>query len=344
MKNVRNSNLCFQNKITTKESKVNIGSQLDALAILRVMKNDKEEIEEKLGSLEDRTERYEQELKAATDEELSKLKEKLDALEMDLNTTLADQEKSFELLQTQVDALFQKSQRNHSDRLSVLESRVQHVLDRGFLQLWPRGSYALPQPKSGCPSSAMAAFVPGYRRHHTESNSRNKDQVSEGNHLQPSVLERQSSQNYVYQRFCVKNDRLSPGPVWPAGTYCINKMEECPLFFEEGSIKWTDQGKGGESTTSGAVPNGQYTEASTRLFYCCRKDAAVDEPADLPRAQPFYLYRFGGKCQQVNGMSVTEEFIRFDTVNVNNSDEAVDPHPDGEINDVVLHLCYYQQI
>ncbi|GFN94188.1 Apextrin-like protein 2 [Plakobranchus ocellatus] len=333
-----------QDGILTTMADLSVDSGLDAYAIFRVLKGDQDEVQEKFKNLEEKIMHYEQHLKSASDSELSRVDKELDNLESEMNATLAGQDKKLELLQEQMEVILVELEKNHSKKMAEMNSQLQSLLNRGFILLWPRGTYALPQPKNGCPTSGGVGFKAGWRRHHTESTDRNKDHVSEGNHLQQPVLFRESTQNYLYQRFCVKTDSVSLGPTWPKGSYCINKLGECPVLFEQGSIKWDDENKKGPSIIGGDVPDGVYSETSSTLYYCCRKDGLVDEPIDLPRSEPFYLYRYGGQCQQVAGMNVSAEFIHFDTENSNNEDETVDPHPDAQINDVTLHLCYYQQL
>ncbi|RUS82427.1 hypothetical protein EGW08_009815 [Elysia chlorotica] len=323
---------------------LSLGSQLDALAILRMMKNDRDEVTEKLDEITEKAEHYQQDLQKSVDRDLASVKGELLNLESELNETLTSQNSQFNQLREKILTLLETSTKENSAKLEELDQRVQHSLDRGFLLLWPRGTYALPTPKTGCPSSAGVAWESGWRKQHTESVDRNKDQVSDGNHLAEPVRSIDSSQNnYVYQHFCTKTDHVSPGPTWPTGTYCINKRGQCPAFFKEGSIKWDEHKSDGLSSSHGLLPDGQYSISNTTLVYCCRDDGAADEPMNLPRSQPFYLYRHGGQCQQVSGMRASEETIRFDTQNTNNTDAAIGTHPDVLLNNVVLHLCYYKQ-
>ncbi|GFS13662.1 apextrin [Elysia marginata] len=325
-------------------SSISLGSQLDALAVLRVMESDRDEVAMKLEMLTEKAERYQQGLKTSLDEDLAGLKDELTSLESELNETLINQDRQFSQFKDQVLASVAKSNQDSAAKLEELNRRVQYALDRGFLLLWPRGSYALPTPASGCPSSAGVAWEIGSRKQHTESEDRNKDAVSEGNHLLAPVRSIDADQNnYVYQRFCLKTNTVVPGPTWPTGTYCISKRGPCPAFFQKGSITWDEHKSGGLSSRDGLLPNGQFFVSNTTLEYCCRADGQAVEPIDLPRSQPFYLYRHGGQCQQVAGMRVSEEFIRFDTQDVANADTATGQHPDVQLNNVVLQLCYYEQ-
>ncbi|KAK3796925.1 hypothetical protein RRG08_032230 [Elysia crispata] len=333
-----------QNQIYTKMTTISLGSQLDALAVLRLMKNDRDEVTEKLAEITEKAERYQEDLQKSVDEDLASLKGELINLESELNETLINQDNQFGQLKEEIVRILEKSNQENVAKLEELDKRMQKSLDRGFLLLWPRGTYALPKPTTGCPSSAGVAWEKGWRKQHTESVDRNKDQVSEGNHLAAPVrLIDPNQNNYVYQRFCVKTDSVSPGPTWPTGTYCISKRGQCPAFFKEGSIKWDEHTSGGLSASHGVLPDGQYSMSNTTIVYCCRDDGPADEPIYLPRAQPFYLYRHGGQCQQVDGMSVSEETIRFDTQKINNGDAATGKHPDVLLNNVVIYLCYYEQ-
>ena len=265
-------------------------------------------------------------------------------LESELNNTLADEDSNLRQVEEKLLNFLKTSTTAQANRLENLNRRVETSLGRGFLLLWPRGTYVLPSPNTGCPNSAGVNWAVGWRKQHTQSVDRNTDEVSEGSHLFPPIRSIDSDQNnFVYQHFCVNSDSTSPGPTWPKGTYCIGKKGACPRPFANGSITWDEQKSGGLSTWTGALQDGQFSAIKTRLEYCCRDDGPANEPVDLPRSQPFYLYRYGGQCQQVAGMIAREEFVRFDTQNNDNGDEASGAHPDVTLNDVVLQLCYYEQ-
>ncbi|GFO21126.1 Apextrin [Plakobranchus ocellatus] len=238
---------------------------------------------------------------------------------------------------------FIEASEKQTREIDRVESMLNTALEGSLLMLWPRGSYGLPKPATGCPFTTRSRWQAGERRHHTESIDRNKDAVSPGNHLEQPVLYRIWDKNFVFQRFCMRTLDVSFGPDWPKGSYCINKYSDCPEGFSWGTVKWQEENFRSDSTKTGKLPSGRYQSGKTELYYCCREDGLPDDPVDLPRFQPFYLYRRGGRCQQVAGMKVTEEFIRFDTENRYNGDQASGKHPDVELDNLVLHLCYYEQ-
>ena len=47
---------------------ISLGSQLDALAVLRLMKNDRDEVTEKLAEITEKAERYQEDLQKSVDE------------------------------------------------------------------------------------------------------------------------------------------------------------------------------------------------------------------------------------------------------------------------------------
>lgn len=227
-------------------------------------------------------------------------------------------------------------------RVNDISEKVQVAVDSGFLMFWPGGNYGLLKPKSGCPSEGLTSWKSGFRRHHTESTDRNQDSVSVENHLQQPVLARERANNFVTQHFCIKSETRSLGPSWPRGSYCINKKRKCPSGFKEGYIRWDEEDDNILETVEGELPDGEFNNTdNTSIEYCCRQDGPADVSMYLPSSDPFYLYRYGGKCQQVYGMNVTEEFLMFDTENTNNDDEFGPVHPDGKISNLRLELCYY---
>ncbi|RUS82425.1 hypothetical protein EGW08_009813 [Elysia chlorotica] len=232
---------------------------------------------------------------------------------------------------------------NNTRQLDTVRNTLDSAVEGSFLMLWPNGTYALPMPSSGCPSTSGQYWKEGSLRHHTESIQRNEDEVSPGHHLQQPVLNRIEDKFFVYQRFCVKTEGNTFGPAWPRGSYCINAVSSCPDGFGTGYLTWDEEDFRPSAIHSGNLPSGEFEDTKTMLKYCCRQDGRPEESVDMPRFQPFYLYRYGGKCQQVVGMNVTEEYIHFDTENSNNGDKALYNHPDVELNDLVLHLCYYVQ-
>ena len=95
---------------------------------------------------------------------------------------------------------------------------------------WPKGTYGLPMPASGCPSGANFPWHTGFRRHDTE------DFAGENKWSSPYDLAGPYYRNNMYQRFCMKTKETDNNPPWPKGRYCILKKGQCPqglcyLFF-----------------------------------------------------------------------------------------------------------------
>ena len=206
-------------------------------------------------------------------------------------------------------------------------------------QEWPAGSFGLLNANSGCPSTNLnQRWKEGYIRYHTESVDENHNNVTYGHHLaEPAIEVSQSGKHFIYMHFCIGDNFDSDNMPWPVGAYCINRVgSKCPADFQSGYIDLDEEDTEFEieGNVHGALPD--------MLYFCCRVDGSPDIPITLPSSRPFYLYRFGGKCQQVKDMQVTPERILFDTENENNQDDYEnDVHPDGKLEDIEIELCYY---
>ena len=231
------------------------------------------------------------------------------------------------------------------------------VDDERRSEAWPDQTFGLPMPESGCPETpGGATWLNGHIGYHTESVDENRDNVSYPNHLTGPVNRVDDQGNhFMYLHFCVKDsyDRTSlaifnvtgdqskeeaTGPIqWPAGSYCINRAGgRCPRGFSSGYLDIDEEDTGHIRKVKAPLPD--------MLFFCCRKDGPATNPVRLPAQKPFFLYRFGGKCQAVLDMQVRAESVTLDTENVNNSDRYENEfHPDGHVEDVRLELCYYSQ-
>ena len=86
---------------------------------------------------------------------------------------------------------------------------------------WPKGTYGLPMPKSGCPKGTNFLWRKGTRYQDTEDyRSDNKWSV---NHY----LAGRAKKDDMEQKFCMKTQ---PDGIlnWPKGKYCILKKGPCP--------------------------------------------------------------------------------------------------------------------
>ena len=87
--------------------------------------------------------------------------------------------------------------------------------------MWPRGTYAVPMPRSGCPVSTEFSWSEGVLRQDTED-SRPSNNWSSSFHLNGEKRD-----STISQHFCVKTNDTGKTQ-WPAGKYCIYKKGKCP--------------------------------------------------------------------------------------------------------------------
>jgi len=85
---------------------------------------------------------------------------------------------------------------------------------------WPRGTYALPMPKDGCPRDDDFTWHRGYVYQDTKS----RNDWPKYNHLDINTPDKNAQ-----QKFCVKTATPSKhNYAWPKGSYCIAKKGDCP--------------------------------------------------------------------------------------------------------------------
>lgn len=207
----------------------------------------------------------------------------------------------------------------------------------GWLKL--RGTFALPMSTAGCP---IGLSSDGYILQDTYNFFRvNSWSNGIAKRLQVSV-----HSDYIITQYCVKSSVMNDDDTnpWPTGSYCIGRRdEECPDGFNEGFIKWDDKNINNRNQHYGELPDGEYGR-NTKVFYCCRSDGPSTKPVKLPTDMPFVLYRYGGKCQQVEGMRVQQDYIQWINEGIIwNSDSSGGRHPDndgGNMNHKIFY-CYY---
>ncbi|CAL1536125.1 unnamed protein product [Lymnaea stagnalis] len=266
---------------------------------------------------------------------------------VDRNSLMADIEKNYiekiKVLEDKV-ANFTNDVARFAVEENDLKANLDTLAEHPMLQYWPEGTYALLAPQSGCPFNVAAEWTTGYKKFHTESDLANHNNASWGAHFMAPFLAKNYSGNFLYQHFCVLTD--SPGPAWPQGSYCINrKGGNCTAGFHSGAIRYDEEDLNGAGRSAGDLPDGTYSTSMTTLHYCCRSDGLPETKVVLPKGRPFYLYRYNGTCQEVEGMTVEAEEMVVDTESSYNKDlYENDYHPDGQINDVVLQLCYYVKL
>ena len=205
---------------------------------------------------------------------------------------------------------------------------------------WPKGTYGLLEPMSGCPN---AKWRRGFRSHDSED-SHNRNNWELGlDRLTTSKFDRES----IQLNFCVKT-QSSPReePDWPEGSYCLFKKGSCPAGFYSSYIDHDDEDSRNRNLASGVLPDGFYSH-DTRYYFCCRNDGEPETPIPLPTAKPFFLLRQGTTCQEVEDMDVQSLWLFSDCEDrllggcrLSNPDV---PHPgvltvDG---DFIWHFCYY---
>ncbi|XP_048743790.2 uncharacterized protein LOC125657178 isoform X1 [Ostrea edulis] len=203
---------------------------------------------------------------------------------------------------------------------------------------WPRGTYTLVKPKSGCPSG----WLQGWRYQDNEDDS-NQNRVTYGHHFFGISG---SSPNYMNVSYCTKDlDDCNSEGQWPSGNYCILKHgNTCPIgAFRSGSVFWDDEDNNNINRAGGELPSGSFGR-NTRINYCCRNDGSYSTRIRLPKTKPFYLLRYTSYCQRVEGMYFREETVYTDDEDDNNINSVSGSHPFGPVSggrNHKLYYCYY---
>ena len=153
--------------------------------------------------------------------------------------------------------------------------------------------------------------------------------------------------DYIKTSFCVKTkETLGLNEiVWPRGSYCIARKDDlCPRGFGEGCT-WDDKDLKNKNKHCGILPDGDYG-GNTKVYFCCRNDAAFDTTMQMPADQSFVLYRYGGQCQKVAGMRVQEDYIQWIDEFAFNGDKSSGFYPDddGGKRKHKLHYCHYSSV
>ena len=230
------------------------------------------------------------------------------------------------------------------DEISELKrnlNRVNIFLDS--LTQWPGGYYALLQPKTGCPVD-LAFFGGTHKFHkiHTESQSSSDKSDIYSSVFSSKTLSSQGNNNFFNLEFCEVTRQFNKSN-WPQGSFCIHKVHHysCPSGFTDGRVYIDTE----NIDPSGDARNNVADTVHDPYFYfCCQDGGLASDPIQLPTSSPFLLYRYGGECQSVQGMSVSEEFIQINTELYRNDDSVYVTHPDVDRPGSVIkfHLCYYK--
>ncbi|KAK3781125.1 hypothetical protein RRG08_037582 [Elysia crispata] len=230
------------------------------------------------------------------------------------------------------------------DEISQLKktlNKVSTFLDS--LILWPGGYYGLLKPKTGCPVDL--AFFGGNRKFHkihSESQSSSDPSNSHSSVFPDDTISSEGRNKFFTMEFCEVTRQFNPSS-WPQGSFCIHKLlhQSCPAGFDEGyvNVDAEDTDNAGEARNNVALG-----ASNPRLYFCCQNSGSASDSIQLPTGSAFLLYRFGGECQSVQGMSVSEEFIQINSEDSSNYDLVSGSHPDvnrpGSV--IKFYLCYYK--
>ena len=221
-------------------------------------------------------------------------------------------------------------------RLETLE------LFLGGLTKWPGGFYGLLQPKTGCPVD-LAFFGGTHKFHKIHTDYSRSGHYSS---VLPSRTAFEADKKYfISLGFCEVTKPFNTAR-WPQGSFCINRIvhQPCPTGFSEGTVQFDAEDDDPTNEGRNNVVD-DYGGAHIRLSFCCQDSGSASVPIQLPTSSPFLLYRYGGACQAVQGMSVSEEVLKVDTEDDDNADRLYGKHPDVDQpgTSIKLYLCYYVQ-
>jgi len=76
-----------------------------------------------------------------------------------------------------------------------------------------------------------------------------------------------------------------------------------------------------------------------------REDGDVSTPILLPTQDPFFLFRKNDECQAVQGMTLQEEWFKWDgeddVIDLHRYSGGSHPYLDSRDDDHKLYYCYY---
>ena len=243
-----------------------------------------------------------------------------------------DAQQHMEEIQKSTDTKIARLQKGLSEVKTFLSSLTQ----------WPGGYYALLQPKTGCPVD-LAFFGGTHKFHkiHTETQYSTNETNRYSYIFSSMISNSEGGQNFFTMEFCEVTKQFNRSS-WPQGVFCIHGVQHkpCPFGFDYGRAYLDTE----NSDPSGEARNNVASGPNNiHLYFCCQNSSSAREPIQLPTSSPFLLYRYGGECQSVQGMSVSEEFIQINTEDSSNFDFVSGSHPDVDQPGSVMkfHLCYY---
>ena len=213
---------------------------------------------------------------------------------------------------------------------------LNYLLVASLTEIWPRGKFSLHKTVNGCPASSRQ----GWRCTDDEQSIRDSNRNDASNPIHIKFDRIFKPETCIY--YCSFTES-SGGRDWPPGSYCVaRKGGNCPSGFDEGSVYWDNEDEYNFNRVSGTLPDGVY-DCDTLIYYCCRNDSSIDVPIALPTATPFVLLRESASgCQQVQNMTVSEEWLFTDDENTSNENELSGHHPYVEgTTDFKIFFCYY---
>ncbi|GFR76647.1 apextrin-like protein 2 [Elysia marginata] len=183
---------------------------------------------------------------------------------------------------------------------------------------WPDGKYAIPAHIAGCPLDVT--FFGGRHMYlATPINSTTK----------------------LHYLLCESSREVGSKRPWPEGSYCVNKVAglDCPHGLQKGMIDL--------SAADADIHIFQGVSSSSQLWFCCKKSVPASVPIVLPTHSPFILYRVAGRCQEVQGMTVKDNFLKppIETSPGTSSIPGAGVIPDAQFyNSLIwLHICVYTE-
>lgn len=114
-----------------------------------------------------------------------------------------------------------------------------------------------------------------------------------------------------------------------------------------GQIRWDDENTNNQTKYVQPLPYVDTYKGNLRLSFCCANNGDRSVPIKLPGSRPFYLLPYkSSKCQQVEWMVATMEWIKYDKENTGTDySERTGSVPYNTLNkekDITMYYCYYK--